>query len=263
MTKKRIELQTIEQILDSNGYDPSIIEQFNKPKRKDNSTDNKDSWAKFTYFGREIRAITKLFNDTRVQVSYKVNNTINKHLSRKPHNQKPMLQFQQSGVYSLTCPDCHKKICRADEPSFKKRYSEHFHDYKYNIRKSSFATHLLDNNHSIGSINDIMKILHTTNKGPFMDTVEKYHIYMETQANNQINDKNTVKPNAIFDTINSLELSPPKANPLHSLILVSEAHSHSLPSAQSTLHNKKKNTRKYQEHFSERFSKPTVFQQFN
>jgi hypothetical protein len=34
-----------------------------------------------------------------------------------------------------------------------------------------------------------------------MDTIEKYHIYKETHINNQINDKNTVKPNVIFDTI--------------------------------------------------------------
>jgi len=99
----------------------------------------------------------------------------------------------------------------ARRPFFSKRYSEHFHDYEYNIRISSFATHFLDNNHSIVPINDIMEILHTTNKGPFMDTVEKFHICRETQANNQINDKNTVKPNAIFDTINSLD--PPRLPP--------------------------------------------------
>jgi hypothetical protein len=34
-----------------------------------------------------------------------------------------------------------------------------------------------------------------------MDTMEKYHIYKETQSNNQINDKNTAKPNIIFDTL--------------------------------------------------------------
>jgi hypothetical protein len=34
-----------------------------------------------------------------------------------------------------------------------------------------------------------------------MDTREKYHIYKETQLNNQINDKNTIKLNIIFDTI--------------------------------------------------------------
>jgi len=89
------------------------------------------------------------------------------------------------------------------ERSFQKRFKEHFHDFKYNIRKSNFATHLLDNNHSIGPINDIMQILFTTSKGRFMDTIERFHIYKETQANNQINDKNTVRPKAIFDVINS------------------------------------------------------------
>jgi hypothetical protein len=62
-------------------------------------------------------------------------------------------------------------------PSFQKRYREHFHDYKYNIRKSNFATHLLDHKHSIGPITEIMEILHTTKKGRFMDTIEKFHIY--------------------------------------------------------------------------------------
>jgi len=69
--------------------------------------------------------------------------------------------------------------------------------------KSNFATHLIDNNHSIGSINEIMKILYTTTQGRFLDTIERFHIYKETRANNQINDKNTVRPNAIFNVINS------------------------------------------------------------
>ena len=43
-----------------------------------------------------------------------------------------------------------------------------------------------------------------------MDTVERFHIYRETQQNNQINDKNTVKPNAIFDVVNSHD--PPRAH---------------------------------------------------
>jgi hypothetical protein len=31
----------------------------------------------------------------------------------------------------------------------------------------------------------------------------KFHTYSETRLNNQINDKNTVKPNAIFNVIHS------------------------------------------------------------
>jgi len=54
----------------------------------------------------------------------------------------------------------------------------------------------------MGPINEIMTVLHTTKKkGKSMDMVEKFHIYKETRNSNQINDKNTVKSNTIFDTI--------------------------------------------------------------
>ena len=44
-----------------------------------------------------------------------------------------------------------------------------------------------------------MKVLYSTNKGKLMDTMARF--YKETCDNNQINDKNMVKPNIIFDTI--------------------------------------------------------------
>jgi hypothetical protein len=108
-----------------------------------------------------------------------------------------------SGVYCLTCPDCHMKYVGQTDRSFLKRYKEHFHDFKYSIRKSIFTTHLLDKNHSMGPINEVMNVLYKTNKGGLMDTIERFYIHSETQINNQINDRNTVKPNAIFDVINS------------------------------------------------------------
>ena len=85
--------------------------------------------------------------------------------------------------------------------SFRIRFAEHFRDYKYNTNKSKFAQHSLDNKHSIGPIEDVMDILYKTNKGKLMDTMERYYICKETHMNNQINDKNTAKPNIIFDTI--------------------------------------------------------------
>jgi len=46
-----------------------------------------------------------------------------------------------------------------------------------------------------------MDIIHITNKGRMMDTIEKYYIYRETKLNNQINDKLTVQPNIMFETL--------------------------------------------------------------
>jgi hypothetical protein len=34
-----------------------------------------------------------------------------------------------------------------------------------------------------------------------MDTAEKYYIYKETMKDNKLNDKYTVQPNKIFETI--------------------------------------------------------------
>jgi hypothetical protein len=199
---KQTEQQVIEQIVVSNGYDTSIVKHFNKPGQKGNNNNNKEFWAKFTYFEKETRAITKLFKKTQLRIAFKVNSTINKRLAPKPRNTNPQQQFERSGAYCLTCPDCHMKYVGQTSRSLHKRYKEHLQDFKYNIRKSSFATHLLDNNHSTGPIYEIMDIVYTAGKGKFMDTVERFHIYSETRKNNQIN-RNTVKPNAIFDVINS------------------------------------------------------------
>jgi hypothetical protein len=38
-----------------------------------------------------------------------------------------------------------------------------------------------------------------------MNTLEKFYIFRETRLNDQINDKSTVKPNIIFDTIVKLD----------------------------------------------------------
>jgi hypothetical protein len=207
-TNKRTEQHINEQIIGNSGYDTSIIQQFNKPRHKDSITDNKKSWAKFTYFGGKTRMIAKFFKGTNLKIAYKVNNIIGRRLAVRTDNPDPQQQYSKSGVYCLTFPDCQIKYVGQTGRSFHKIYKEHFHDFKYNIRKSSFATHLLDSSHSIGPINEIMTIPYTTKKGNFMDTIERFHIYSETRLNNQINDKNTVKPNAIFDVINSHD--PPR-----------------------------------------------------
>ena len=48
--------------------------------------------------------------------------------------------------------------------------------------------------HSIGPIENVMDVIHTTSKGKMLDRMEKFYIYKETRINNQIKDKGTVKP---------------------------------------------------------------------
>jgi hypothetical protein len=65
---------------------------------------------------------------------------------------------------------------------------------------SKFAQNLLENKHEIGPMESIMHIIHITNKSKMMD-MEKFYIYRETEAINQINNKLTVQNNTIFGTI--------------------------------------------------------------
>jgi hypothetical protein len=106
-----------------------------------------------------------------------------------------------SGVYKLTCPDCNKAYIGQTGRPFAIRFREHSRDYSHTHHKSKFAQHLLDLHHSIGPMNTIMDTVHITIKGRMLNTLERFHIYKETAIDNQINDKHTVKPNIIFDTI--------------------------------------------------------------
>jgi len=85
---------------------------------------------------------------------------------------------------------------------FKARFQEHLRDFKYKNSKSIFAQHLIANKHVIGPMDDIMEVVHVTKKGKLLDTLECFHIYKETKASNQINDRLTAKENAMFKTIN-------------------------------------------------------------
>ena len=156
-------------------------------------------WAKFTYVGRQTRTITKLFKNTSLKIAFTTDNTISKILTQKkdPNFNK----FRISGVYQLTCHECNKKYIGQTGISFEKRFQEHLRDYKSRHGNSKFAQHLLDNKHSTGPMQDVMKILHINKKGKMMNTLENFYVYKETKANNQINDKGIFRHNIKFDTI--------------------------------------------------------------
>jgi len=46
-----------------------------------------------------------------------------------------------------------------------------------------------------------MEVVHVTKKRKMLDTLEGFHIYKETKAGNQSNDRITVRENAIFETM--------------------------------------------------------------
>jgi hypothetical protein len=50
----------------------------------------------------------------------------------------------------------------------------------------------------MGSTDKIMKILHVSNKGLYLDTLERFCISNQAKEGNQINDQPTISNNKIF-----------------------------------------------------------------
>jgi hypothetical protein len=74
-------------------------------------------------------------------------------------------------------------------------------EYLHNTLKSNFAKHLTEENDPLTPITDCMEILQYINKGPMLNTIEKFHIYKETPKRNPLNDMDTITHNAIFDVL--------------------------------------------------------------
>ena len=201
------EKEIVRQILANHKYDPlPIILEHKRKKQNYNTQTQKRKWARFTYVGKEIRFITKLFKDTNVTVAFTMNNTIGKRLSMEHKTQCKydksgvyQCKYDTSGVYQLTCPDCKMTYTGQTGRPFRIRFQEHMRDFKYSNRRSKFAQHLLEKGHAIGKTEYIMNIIHVTRKGRMLNTLESFHIHMETE--NQISNKLKTNGNEIFEAI--------------------------------------------------------------
>ena len=80
--KMNKESKIIQDILHSNGYNASTLKSISSSKKQEHGTE-KTHWSKFTYIRKETRAITKVFRNTRVKVTYSTNNTLGKLLTKK------------------------------------------------------------------------------------------------------------------------------------------------------------------------------------
>jgi hypothetical protein len=117
------------------------------------------------------------------------------------HKDRAHDKYSISGVYKLTCPDCHKTYVEQTGRQFSTRYKEHMTAWRNHSTTSSFARLLIEEAHSFGPMNKIMEIVHCHKKGAHLNTVEKFHIHTESTKNNHLNDPQTILPNAVFNTL--------------------------------------------------------------
>lgn len=86
-------------------------------------------------------------------------------------------KLEKTGVYKLKCNDCDKFYIGQTGRSFAKRAKEHKPNPRINPQKSSYAQHIIDEEHSTGNIENNIEIMEVCNKGFTLDTLEEFHIY--------------------------------------------------------------------------------------
>jgi hypothetical protein len=79
--KRDKERKIIQDILYNNGYSTSVLKSISSSKKPKRGTE-KTHWSKFTYFGKETRAVTTVFKNTSIKVAYSTKNTPEKLLTK-------------------------------------------------------------------------------------------------------------------------------------------------------------------------------------
>jgi hypothetical protein len=157
-------------------------------------------YVTFTHVGKEVYHVTKLFKKLNVGFAFKTDNNLGKCLS-KLHGSTTYSKYQNSGVYQLQCPDCSLGYTGQTGRRFKIRYRQHPLSCRIGDNKSTSAQHVIKNDHNMGKTEDIMKVVYKKTKSRHLDKMGKYYKYKETKKGTQINDKNMVMKNRIFDTV--------------------------------------------------------------
>jgi hypothetical protein len=194
---KQEETKVINTIMYNNGYTTNTMIHKRRQQTKTPAETTK-KWAVFTYIGKETRIISRLFRNTNIHIAYKTKNTIQKNLQT---NNIDHDKYSQSGVYEIKCNSCPLKYVGQTGRNFRTRFKEHIHAIRTNNLTSRYAQHILETGHAYGKIEDTLDILNRENKGPLMNTWERFHIHRLTKDNMQLNDAYTDTRNPIFDLI--------------------------------------------------------------
>lgn len=99
----------------------------------------------------------------------------------------------------MNCNDCSKFYIGQTGRQFYTRYKEHIPTLKNN-KHSTFAEHLINTLHTTTNITQNMEILHITQKGRKLDTLEQFEIYKNTITHKDdiLNDQLVTK-NELFE----------------------------------------------------------------
>lgn len=187
------ELDRIYQIAINNGYHTSLVNKLLKQKTYKKTlnliypnvqTKNKTNYNSLTYIGN---ISTKIGNHikrfTNCNISFKTINSLGKYIK----NNKDTTKLEsKSGVYKLSCGNCEKAYIGQTGRSFKDRIKEHKKCFDNNSTTSSYAEHLILNNHNF---DENYKVLHIENKGKKLNLLETLEINRLNKIGSTLNDQ--------------------------------------------------------------------------
>jgi hypothetical protein len=89
---KQTEENTIQNTLQKNKYNTNLLDiSLSQPQKQNTHKEpkhQKTKWAMFTYCGKEVRQITKLFKNTQIRVAFRTKNTISNILKHSTQTDK-------------------------------------------------------------------------------------------------------------------------------------------------------------------------------
>jgi hypothetical protein len=196
------EIHVIDHLLKVNGYHHLNAKELIRRKKQDQHTEkdknHNQKWANFTYVGKETKFITKLFKDFNINISYRTIKTIENFLNL--HKSRSNL-YEESGVYEPKFQNCPGGYIGQTGRNFKTRYKSHIQDIRNNKNETGFLHHILNTGHSYNKIENTLKILNIQDKGPYLNTLEKFRIYKTKKTGILLNDNYADIYNPIFELI--------------------------------------------------------------
>lgn len=198
-----VELNTIKYLAQVNGYDPNIIDRkLNKIKNrqpKPQTPDNK-KYITLTYRDHTTNKIARTFSKNGYSIAFRTTNKLGNII--KQSNNTNNDKYDSPGVYKLNCNDCNKFYIGQTKRNFKTRYKEHIKALNTQAH-STYAEHLLNDNHSFKDIYTNLDILHIAPNNRKIDTLEQYEIYKHTKTHKTdiLNEQKHFKANILFEGI--------------------------------------------------------------
>jgi len=199
------EISTIKQIAHNNDIPNTIILNLINKKEKQLllksiyptfKPDSDKHYVSLTYFGAISESIEIILRKLNLSVAFKPY----KKLSNCIFNNKDCKNtLNKSGVYKLNCKDCKGVYIGQTGRNFKTRFKEHLRSFKYKKTDSTFACHLLENNHSPDT--EIIPI-HFANKGLKLTLLESLEIYKHKEDKDYIliNDQSDLLYSPLFNS---------------------------------------------------------------